>query len=47
MLEYLIELAKTETPVTLGSLKNSFDTFDFNTNEYYDTRSFHRNTNGN
>ena len=40
MLEYLIELAKTETPITLGSLENSFDDLDCSTSSYYDTRSF-------
>ena len=40
MLEYLIELAKTETPITLGSLENSFDTLDCSISNYYDTRSF-------
>lgn len=40
MLEYLIELAETETPVTLGSLENSFDTLSCHSSDYYDTRTF-------
>lgn len=40
MLEYLIELAKTETPIILGSLENSFNTLDCAISSYYDTRSF-------
>lgn len=42
MLEYLIELAETETPITLGSLENSFDILSCHPSDYYDTRTFIR-----
>ena len=41
MLEYLTELAETETPITLKSLENSFDNWCYTLN-YCDTNSFIR-----
>lgn len=44
MLEYLTELAETETPITLKSLENSFD--NCYTLNYCDTNNFIRGING-
>ena len=46
MLEYLTELAETETPITLKSLENSFDDLNCHVLYYCDSNSFIEGING-